>query len=410
MKKVILSIVAAVVFAMAVLPFAVFAEGGGDVAAVKKAEKLEITQNPVERTFPRGGDIVYSLDTKGEAKFAWSLIVNNVAYDLTSNTGVEQAKKIAENPSDKNAAQEVIGADSKTLRLKGFWFAKEANAQVVCTVTSKDGGGEEVVGPVSMRFIDAVDIDSLQPPEITMAANVFARENTVIKLTCTVQDPEGVTYDNYEFKWFVLENGQAKELEGEEEMVLIVDQGLGRREYKCRVTAVISATKIEHETLWTPVEIYVPSVSVSYSTKNVTLKAGKTVEIEADYEVKRPSDEGKVSFQWYKSDQPDGIYKPVEGATSAALELKGTGEEGEAYYFCVVANEPYYQNREGDLEGTRYESVFDAENVVKVVNKGSSGGLKLNLTAIILILLAVIAVILLVALIVLIVVLAKRKK
>ena len=120
-----------------------------------------------------------------------------------------------------------------------------------------------------------------------------------------------------------------------------------------------------------------------------------------------------MTFQWYKSDKADGVYKKVDGATDAELELKGAEEACEEYYFCIVANEPYYQNREGDLEGTRYESVFDSLNVVKVVHKGGSasgesGGI--NLYVIIFVVLGVVAVMLLASVIVLLGVLIKRKK
>ncbi|MBP5665097.1 MAG: hypothetical protein J6X87_02340, partial [Clostridia bacterium] len=78
--------------------------------------------------------------------------------------------------------------------------------------------------------------------------------------------------------------------------------------------------------------------------------------------------------------------------------------------FCVVVNEPWYQNREGDLEGTRYESEFSSTNVVKVVYKDgtSSGGV--NMTMIIIVALGVFVILLLSALIVLLVVLIKKKK
>ena len=407
MKKLMVAMLAVAVLAAAVLPFAVFASGDVGVAKAKKDTGVEITRNPVERTFPRGSDLVYSVETKYDVKYEWHLLYNEEDLDLTTQHGIEKAKALAKNPSG-DVAQEIIGADTGTLRLKGFWIAKEAKAQVYCMLTGKNNSGE-VAGPVSIRLFDAVD-DTLQPPEIKMTANVYARENTVIKLACNVEDPEGFEYDAYAFTWYVLENGAAKEIPDEDGMILIVDQGLGRREYKCRVTAIVSGTQIDHETMWTPVEIYVPSVEVSYSTRNVTLKAGKTATVEAEYEITRPDDEGKVSFQWYKSDKADGVYKPVEGATKAELELTGTGEAGEEYYFCVVVNEPWYQNREGDLEGTRYESEFSSTNVVKVVYKDgtSSGGV--NMVMIIIVALGVFVILLLAALIVLLVVLIKKKK
>ena len=410
MKKIIVALLAAAVFAVSVFPFAVFAGGSGEVAAVQKSPAAEVTRNPVERTFPRGSDLVYTVEGENVTKFEWHLIYNGEDCELTKANGVNRAKELGKNPSG-DAAQEVIGADSGTLRLKGFWFPKEANVQVTCVLTGANNAGV-VVGPVAVRLMDTVD-DTLQPPDIKMKANVFARQDTIIKLACSVQDPEGFTYDAYQYTWFVLENGKEKEIPDEEGSILVVNQDLGRREYKCRVTAIVSGTRIEHETMWTSVEIYVPSVKVSYPDRNVTLKAGKTAKIDAEYEVFRPVDEGKVTFQWYKSDKADGVYKKVDGATDAELELKGAEEACEEYYFCIVANEPYYQNREGDLEGTRYESVFDSLNVVKVVHKGGSAAGEsgdINLFVIIFVVLGVVAVMLLAAVIVLLVVLLKRKK
>ena len=74
MKKIIVALLAAAVFAVSVFPFAVFAGGSGEVAAVKKSPAAEVTRNPVERTFPRGSDLVYTVEGENVTKFEWHLI------------------------------------------------------------------------------------------------------------------------------------------------------------------------------------------------------------------------------------------------------------------------------------------------------------------------------------------------
>ena len=74
-----------------------------------------------------------------------------------------------------------------------------------------------------------------------------------------------------------------------------------------------------------------PIVIIVGQPQDVTLAAGE--EVEFTVEALNPN-----TYQWYKTDTPDGLGAVIDGATSETLTIESVSIADEGYYYCVVSN------------------------------------------------------------------------
>lgn len=224
-------------------------------SAVLAATPITITLQPQNQTFPEHASASWSVEADGEnLSYEWFIVYKGVAYN-TKNSFAEN------HPWQEGIVGDGYGCSEagNAFYINGIGAALNG-AEIYCVVSD---GTYSVTSSAAYITVGA----AASPPRIVVPASVSIEKDTILKLSCRAEAPDGDSIDSY--LWYETTTGQLRDIsaigakEGYEEnySILVCDTTqVGTRYYVCAVgtekggfaySSVIAVTVTDSQTTTT---------------------------------------------------------------------------------------------------------------------------------------------------------------